>query len=136
MSAIDNLVTEYNDVLINIYQFNEDIQNDEEVASFLSQFKHWYYIPDLNMFGPSKYIGYKNMNSIVFNQGIQKSEVETGKVLKEWFYPLEPNTNEDLVLRTELASLLEQTDKKLRANAIIHVPKSVLFLMLEPKSVG
>ncbi|QOR68260.1 hypothetical protein IM538_09210 [Cytobacillus suaedae] len=136
MSAIDNLVTEYNDVLINIYQFNEDLQNDEEVAAFLSQFKHWYYIPDLNMFGPSKYIGYKNMNSIVFNQGIQKSEVETGKVLKEWFYPLEPNTNEDLVLRTELASLLEQADKKLRANAIIHVPKSVLFLMLEPKSVG
>jgi hypothetical protein len=135
MSAIDNLVTEYNDVLINIYQFNEDLRNDEEVSFYLSQFKHWYYIPDLNMFGPSKYIGYKNMNSIVFNQGIQKSEVETGKVLKEWFYPLQTKTNEDLVLRTELANLLEEAEKKLRANAVIHVPKSVLYLMLEPKSV-
>ena len=136
MSAIDNLVTEYNDVLINIYQFNEDVRNDEEVAVYLSQFKHWYYIPELNMFGPSKYIGYKNMNSIAFNQGTHRSEVETGKVLKEWFYPLQTNTNEDLVLRTELASLLEDVDKKLRANAVIHVPKSVLYLMLEPKSVG
>ena len=35
-------------------------------------FRHWYYIPTINAFGPSKYIGYKNMNIEEYDRGKEK----------------------------------------------------------------
>lgn len=51
-------------------------------------FRQWYYIPELNVFGPSKYIGYKNMNTSKYDRGKRKTGVGTEKILKEWFIKL------------------------------------------------
>jgi hypothetical protein len=51
----------------------------------LTQFKHWYYISDLDAFGPSKYIGYKDMNTSRYARGRHKTGVDTEKVLRQWF---------------------------------------------------
>lgn len=132
MSVTDNLVSDYKDVLINIKQFNKDLRDDLDIVHHLSQFKHWYYIPNLHLFGPGKYIGYKNMSSKTYNLDGRKSEVETGKVLREWFHQIEPETTEDFIIREELENILEDFDKRLRNNAVIHIPKGVRFFLMNP----
>ena len=38
-------------------------ENTKSFKKRLSQFKHWYYSKKLELFGPSKFIGYKNICS-------------------------------------------------------------------------
>jgi hypothetical protein len=61
-------------------------------------FKHWYYIPEIDLFGPSKFIGYENMNTSKYNRGRGKTDVDTEKVLKIWFkqIPRDSEIEEDL----------------------------------------
>jgi len=52
----------YNDLVENVKTFNECISSSDLLISRLNQFRHWYYIVELDMFAPSKFIGYKGNN--------------------------------------------------------------------------
>jgi hypothetical protein len=117
------LVTFIDEVIKNIEQFNRDLKEELDVVSQLTMFKHWYYIPGLNMYGPSKYIGYKSMNTSRYNRGRGKTGVETEKILKNWFMQIPNESESDERLRNQLVALLDIYGKKLRSNAVIHIPK-------------
>jgi hypothetical protein len=121
---MDELVNNLKDVIENIRQFNEDIKNRTDLNSQLSQFKHWYFIPSLNLFGPSKYIGYKKMNSEKYDRGARKTGIDTENVLKMWFVKLPPTSNRSKQLRFEVESLISEYDKKINKAAVIHILKN------------
>ncbi len=82
------LVDNLEQVKRNVVQFNHDIKENEELRKrFLSRYRQWYYIAELNMFAPSKYIGYKEMNAQKYNNkddtGADGRKTEA--VLRKWF---------------------------------------------------
>lgn len=80
---MEELVTSLKEVIENVKQFNKDLTENTDIVSQLTQFIHWYYIPSMGAFGPSKYIGYKNMNTSKYDRGKRKTGVGTEKILKE-----------------------------------------------------
>lgn len=120
---MEPLVTCLDEVYENIIQFNKDLEEETVIISQLTQFIHWYYLPELNLFAPSKYIGYRKMNTKKYNRGFNKSGVESEKILKQWFIKLERTSEESMILIDQLTDTLEKYNKKLRSNAVIHVLK-------------
>ncbi len=51
------LIESYREVVENVRQFNEDLVANTDICSQLSQFRAWYYVPELDALGPSKFIG-------------------------------------------------------------------------------
>ncbi|MBU9710511.1 hypothetical protein [Evansella tamaricis] len=125
------LVTSLDEVVQNIKQFNSDLSEELDVISQLSQFKHWYFIPQINLFGPSKYIGYKDMNTSRYNRGRSKTGVDTEKELKTWFIKLSRDSENSKKLMTELEAILACHNKKTRTNAHIHILKNGINLKIE-----
>ena len=121
---MDELIASLEEVVENVIQFNKDLENQTDIVTQLSMFRHWYYIPSINAFGPSKYIGYKNMNVEKYDRGKRKTGVDTEKELKKWFVKLSVESMKSQELMDELHKLLEKQDKKVRRNANIHVLKN------------
>lgn len=117
------LVTSLEEVVDNVKRFNKDLNDGTDIVTQLSQFTHWYYIPEIDLFGPSKYIGYKNMNTIKYNRGKGKTGIDTEKDLKEWFIKLSPDFVRGQELMDNLSTILEGLDKQVKSNARIHVLK-------------
>ncbi len=125
------LVTTLDEVVLNIKQFNLDLSEELDVISQLSQFKHWYFIPHFNLFGPSKYIGYKNMNTSRYNRGKSKTGVDTEKELKTWFVKLSRDSDKSKKLMMELEAILARYNKNPRSDAHIYILKKGMNLKVE-----
>jgi hypothetical protein len=121
---MDELVVSLEDIVQNIKQFNRDLEDNTDIVTQLTQFIHWYYIPNLDAFGPSKYIGYKNMNTSKYGRGQRKTGVDTEKILKEWFIKLPVESVKSQDLMNKLSGLLELHGKKVKSNAKMHVLKN------------
>lgn len=118
-------VKEINQVLKNIEQFNLDLKSNPLISRKLSQFKHWYYSPTLKMFGPSKYIGYKDMNSTKYIICLDYTDFDgrvTEMALKKWITT--SNEEEATKITTELLKLLSHYDKKPNKTFQIHFLKN------------
>ncbi|WMT41187.1 hypothetical protein RE628_00765 [Paenibacillus sp. D2_2] len=118
-----DLVNEYAEVVENVKQFNDDLEAGKDVTEQLSQFKHWYYISELDMFGPSKFIGYKGMTSEDYHKGDGKDGRDTEKMLVLWFVQLSEEDTRYTPLLIKLNEVLHVHKKSLRKNAKIHVLK-------------
>jgi hypothetical protein len=123
---MDDLVTALEEVNRNVLQFNLDLKAETDIVNQLTQFKHWYYIPTLDAFGPSKYIGYKNMNTERYDRGKGKTGIDTERELKQWFIKLPKESQKSQELMAELEGLFFTFDKKPRSNAFIHILKNGL----------
>jgi hypothetical protein len=121
---LDELVTRIEEVVQNVIQFNDDLKNGTDIVTQLSQFKHWYYIPSINQFGPSKYIGYKHMNTVKYDRGARKTGVETEEFLKMWFVKLPPSSERSKQLMADVVTLLSTFDKQVNKAAAVHVLKN------------
>lgn len=121
---MEELVTSLQEVIYNVEQFHKDLLEETDILTQLTQFKHWYYIPKNNSFGPSKYIGYKDMNTTKYARGENKTGVDTEKILKQWFIKLPSESKKSQVLMEELSELLGLYGKRIRSNAFIHVLKN------------
>lgn len=95
----DNIpVDSYDQVVANVKRFNKAIDAEELLIKRISTFHHWYYIPELDMFGPSKFIGYKDMDARFYITGHGVPGVRNSKSgldtesrhgpLKNWFIRL------------------------------------------------
>jgi len=120
LSAYDFVET-IDEVIRNVKQFNKDLENGEDISKQLSQFKHWYYIPEIDLFGPSKFIGYKSMKASSYNKRFNKDGRDTEKILKRWFIKLSSETVQKKELTSKLNALINRFDKKMRKNAVIHM---------------
>jgi 5-methylcytosine-specific restriction endonuclease McrA len=115
------LVESLEEVKKNVIQFNHDVEANEEMRKrFLSHFKQWYYIKEIDMFAPSKFIGYKEMNGDRYNNkdGTGADGRKTELALKNWF------TKKDVPeLLTELQERMGSYGK-IKKNSQIHILKS------------
>lgn len=57
-----NNVESIEEIISNFYQFNHEITNHIIPLEKTKQFYAWFYLPSENLFAPSKYIKYRNMN--------------------------------------------------------------------------
>ncbi|GEM_PF-901949 len=118
------LVDNLEQVKRNVVQFNHDIKENEELRKrFLSRYRQWYYIAELNMFAPSKYIGYKEMNAQKYNNkddtGADGRKTEA--VLRKWFIKKDkPELLEELRNRMLVYG-------KIKKNSEIHILKYELL---------
>lgn len=76
---MSELIETYNDLVENVITFNECISNSELLISRLSHFRHWYYIVELELFAPSKFIGYKGNNLNEYKIGSSRDGYMDGR---------------------------------------------------------
>lgn len=78
----------WDDIINNVIEFNRGITHGlHSIASDrFAQYSHWYYIPALDLFAPSKFIGYKDIT-----HGIYVGDGDGGQtqvVLSRYFDPI------------------------------------------------
>ena len=83
-------VDSYDDVVENVRRFNEDLKEPEpdpgqDLAGLLGYFRAWYYIPELDLVGPSKFIGYKGMSAHSYMEEDDLDGRVSEPVLGRWF---------------------------------------------------
>lgn len=120
-----DLVDNYSEVVRNAKEFNNSI-DDESLVKKLSQFKHWYYIEEINGFAPSKFIGYRSITIEDYKEGTKRGQSsmdgrDTARQLKQWFQPV---NNEDFEFYyTKLEEFLSNYDKKPNKMLQLHYKK-------------
>ena len=123
------LIEFYQEVVENVRQFNQDLVENEVIRFQLSQFRAWYYIPELDAIGPSKFIGYKRMNTTRYRWGDGKDGKETEPRLQRFFRPVREGHPRYMYLENKLCSIVEQYGTKgKRPNKLarLNVPKHYL----------
>ena len=101
------------EVIENAAEFRNIADGSSVAFDRFSNFFHWYYFPDLNVFAPSKFIGYKNTNLI--NYSGKGNGGETQAVLNKWFRKLEVGTKEYELVSAQLKDFSDFVGKKLSA---------------------
>jgi len=94
------------------------------LISRLNQFKHWYYIVELDMFAPSKFIGYKGNNSEEYRIGTEPvtrymDGRNTERVLRGLFNEVQYEGHE--IQREKLIEFLNEFGAIPNANVHIHL---------------
>ena len=123
MASPLELVESYYDVLDNVLQFNFDLKFDAELQQKLNQFKSWYYVPDIDMFGPSTFVGYKDMNVTEFKWGNTKDGEETEHMLRKFFRPIQRSHPKRRSLESELFELCSRYGKRPNKAFRINIPR-------------
>ena len=107
------LVESTAEVIENAREFGNIINENCIAFDRFSQFFHWYYFPELEVFAPSKFIGYKN--TTIANYSGKGDGGETQVVLRKWFRKLDEDTQEYENVSTKLREFSERVGKKLSA---------------------
>lgn len=110
----DWVAQSYEDVIKNVGEFNKSLDEGKDLQGSLSFFRAWYYIPELDAVGPSKFIGYKDMTAGEY-VGRYKQDLdgrETESVLKQWFEVLEGDSPKDKYVAAKVEQLLQRYDKR------------------------
>jgi len=104
------LVTSLEEVIVNMKQFERDIEQFDKLNKQISNFQQWYYLHDEQLLAPSKFIGYQGMKGHMY---IDKDAIAwtdgrtTVNHLKQWFVP----TN-NLLLRNYIEQRLDGHTRK------------------------
>ncbi|MBN2098989.1 MAG: hypothetical protein JW753_05270 [Dehalococcoidia bacterium] len=116
----------YSEVIDTVRAFNNGLEEDENLRNQLGYFRAWYYIPEIDMVGPSKFVGYKGMTAAEYLRSYEELDGrDTEPVLSRLFEEMDPNEGdrrrEANYVRRLVESLLERygkvPNKKSRFNA-------------------
>lgn len=124
-----SLIDSVDEVISNVKRFNNDLDSCELIISRLSSFRHWYYIEEFDLFGPSKFIGYKNNTAEEYKKGTlgeycYMNGTETQPILSKLFEDIyNVDTDKAYILHEKLESFLGNYDKKPNKRAIIYIKK-------------
>lgn len=108
-----NLVESTAEVIENAREFSNVAKGNSIAYDRFSQFFHWYYFPELGLFAPSKFIGYKN--TTVSNYAGNGNGGETQATLNKWFSKLDEKSPEYKLASDELQKFAASVGKKLSA---------------------
>lgn len=108
-----NLVESTAEVIENVREFSNIVKGDSIAYDHFSQFFHWYYFPELGLFAPSKFIGYKN--TTVSNYVGKGNGGETQAVLNKWFSKLDRTSEEYTLASDALQVFSAKIGKKISA---------------------
>jgi len=120
---IEDLIESYDEVVANVRMFNFDLDFDSDLRRQLNQFRSWYYVPELDMFGPSKFVGYKNMTSMEYDRGYNKDGEATERALRKIFRPAQRSNPRRRALEEKLRGFCERYGKKPNKAYRINIPK-------------
>jgi hypothetical protein len=113
----------YDDVVECVRAFNEGLEEGEDLDGQLSYFRAWYYIPELDAVGPSKFIGYKGMTAGQYMRSEDLDGRVTEPVLGQWFDVLNEETPEAEYVERLAKELLSQYNKVLNRAARFSAPR-------------
>ncbi len=93
-------------------EYQKAVQESKRIRTLLV--RAWYYIPALDMVGASRFIGYKDMTSVCYNQSETVDGKETEPHLREkaWFRQLQEGES----YYAHAYQLAESLDKKGRVS--------------------
>ena len=123
-------VKDLEEVINNIHEFNHIVNFKNSIAyKRFGQFFHWYYLPQEKLFGPSKFIGYKN--TTVQNYQGKGSGGETQTALKRFFNKVSRTANRHSKLKEHLETFAQSLDKRISRKTFhgtggIYLPKKSL----------
>ncbi|MGM8215922.1 hypothetical protein ACLIA0_10160 [Bacillaceae bacterium W0354] len=115
------LVSTKQQVLDNVIRFNQELDyKNEQFLRFLSLYRQWYYFPELDLFGPSKFIGYKDMTAekYINKKGKGADGRDTEKILRQ-LMTIEASYSERLT--AQLEDMLREFNRKPFKNCKINV---------------
>jgi len=119
-------IKSYWNVLDNVLRFNNDVQFDTELCSRLNQFRSWCYIPELDQFGPSQFVGYKEMNAAEYKWAHLNGGV-TERVLGKFFRPIQRSNPNREMLETKLSDLCDKYGKRPNRAHRINIPRNSVY---------
>jgi len=122
MDSWYELIDSYWDVVDNVQRFNFDLDFDTELCSRLNQFRSWYYIPDLDQFGPSQFVGYKWMSTAEYKRGYTNGEA-TERALWRFFRRVQRSNPVRKSLEPKLFDLCSRYGKKPNKAYRINIPR-------------
>ena len=122
MNELYELIDSYLDVLDNVHRFNFDLDFDTELVTRLNQFRSWYYIPDLDQFGPSQFVGYQGMNATQYKEGCLDGEA-TERALSRFFRPIQRSNPLREELEARLLDLCSRYGKRPNKAHRINIPR-------------
>jgi hypothetical protein len=118
------------EVFHNILHFNMELGRDTRMVIRLAMFRHWYYVPCLEMFGPEKFIGHVRQNDTerqplstetYLAQAEFIDDLDPAPTLYNWFRPAKED--ELFRLRLELAYVLARAGREPNELTTIYVLK-------------
>ena len=104
-------VESYKDVVESVQAFNKGLGEGQELEGHLSYYRAWYYIPELGMVGPSKFIGYRGMTAAEYMLSEDLDGRITEPVLGRWFNTLDSGTAESQHVAELVRELLARYKK-------------------------
>lgn len=106
------LIESINEAVQNAEEFNQiESDSDSKALHRFAQFFHWYYFSNLDIFAPSKFIGYKN--TTIDNYDGEGSGTDTQKRLAKWFKKVDRSSSEYINLRKKLESYGHRLNKRI-----------------------
>ena len=123
MSSSPESVENYKEVVDSVRAFNEGLKEGGNLKNQLSYFRAWYYIPELDAVGPSKFIGYKNLSLADYLTGYGLDGKVTEPVLGRWFNLLIDNTPEARYVESLVERLLARYNKVMNRKARFNAPR-------------
>ena len=116
-------VTLQSEVSENAKSFNEGLERSENLRNLLSYYRAWYYIPELDMVAPSKYIGYKHITPerFITEQGLDGRETEP--IMSKWFDRLHVEATEGRYVSSKVAELTARYGKSMNRVARFGAPR-------------
>jgi len=116
-------IQSYEDALENARTFLAGLEQSEGIKDKLNYFRHWYYFEELDGFAPSKFIGYKQMNMKVYQEGFNTGldGRDTERILQNYFIVVDEAGKEELT--TKLEVFLSQYKKQPNAMCQIHIKR-------------
>ena len=116
-------VENYEDVKNSVLAFNEGLGKPEKLENQLSYFRAWYYIPELNAVGPSKFIGYKNLPVARYLEGYGLDGKVTEPILGGWFNVLIEGTPEANYVKSLVEQMVLRYHKVMNRKARFNAPR-------------
>ena len=116
-------VISYKEVIESVSAFNESLKGEKELQNRLLWFRAWYYIPELDEVGPSKFIGYKNVPVAQYLTGENLDGKVTEVMLGKWFDLLIEGTPEANYVESLVERLVSRYNKVVNRRARFNAPR-------------
>jgi hypothetical protein len=116
-------VITYDDVLDSIRTFNNGLEQSKRFREQIPFFQSWYYVPELDSVGPSKFIRYKDMTWLEYIRDHSELDSRVAEpVLSKWFKRLEEKSAESIWVRQRVDRLLGQYGKTVNSSSKFSAP--------------
>jgi hypothetical protein len=117
-------VKTYDDVLESIAVFNKSLEKSKRFRDQVRFFQSWYYVPELDAVGPSKFVRYKGMTGFDYIRTYSALDGRVAEpVLAKWFVRLEDNSPEAVWVRQRVDQLLGHYGKTVGNMAKFSAPR-------------